>query len=316
MIELIASAGIWQDFPSTALRLSIPILFAAIGGMYSERCGVYNIGLEGMILLGAFGSALGTFYTGQPIIGLLFGFASGLIGGLLLGLLTVKLKVDQFVGGIAVNILCIGMTAFLARVVFAGKSNTTVLNGFETFSIWPLSDLPLVGKVLFEQGPLVYLAFVLVLFSWILHSRTKWGLYILAVGNDPRAADASGIAVDRLRLVSIVFGSGIASLGGCYLVLSQVFVFTEHMSAGKGFVALAAIILGRWKPHFILLACIFFGFCDALQLRMQFQNPNVPYQAFVALPYVASILAIVILSGKSKGGPESIGKAFTRGEAK
>lgn len=310
---MFASIGGAEDFLATSVRLSIPIVFAAIGGVFSERSGVYNIGLEGMILLGAFGAAVGSFFSGQPLVGLVVGASCGFLGGLLLSFLNVILKVDQFVSGIAVNILCLGLTAFLARTIFQGQGNTTILAGFEKINIWPFSNLPIVGKVIFGQDLMIYLAYLLIPASWFVLTKTKWGLFIRAAGDDPLAADSSGIPVNRLRFCCVTLSCVIASLGGCYLVLSQVFVFSEHMSAGKGFVALAAIILGRWKPVWILSACLFFGVCDALQLRLQFENPDIPYQAFVILPYVASIVAIVVLAGKSRAAPEAIGKPYTRG---
>lgn len=299
---------------AASLRLAIPIAFAALGGMLCERSGVYNIGLEGLLLAGAFGAATGTFLSGTPWIGLGGAIGAGLATGILLAILTVTLGVDQFVSGIAVNLLMLGLTAFLSRAIFEGQANTTVLSGFDPVAVPGLSALPVIGPVVFRQDVLGYLLFLMIPLIAFMFRKATIGLDIDAIGEAPRAADAAGLRVNQLRFLCMVAGSTLASLGGCYLVLSQVFVFSEHMSAGKGFVALAAIILGRWSPVGVCAACLFFGFCDALQLQLQFSHPDVPYQAFVALPYVASIIALVGLAGPSARAPGSAGKVYVRSD--
>ena len=175
-----------------------------------------------------------------------------------------------------------------------------------------LASIPVVGDILFKQNLLVYLLYGLVPLAWWLLFRTSWGLNLRATGEYPRAADSAGLNVFRIRFLSVVGSCVIAGLGGCYLVLSQVFMFTEHMSAGKGFIALAALFLGRWNPVGALAACLLFGLADALQLRLQFGHPDVPYQLFVVLPYVASIAALVIFAGQIRP-PAAAGEFFKRG---
>ncbi|MEH6626516.1 MAG: ABC transporter permease [Motiliproteus sp.] len=299
-------------FLFTCLVLSTPLVFASLGGILAERAGVYNIGLEGMMMAGAFGSAVGAYLTGSAIGGLIGGVMFAATGGFILAVLAVSLGINQMVAGIAINMFFIGLTAFLARLVFGMDATTMTLPGFSPVEIPLLSDLPVLGKALFSHDPLTYLMLLCVpLVYWILF-RTHWGLNIRSVGENPRAADTAGVSVTRVRYLCVVFSGVLAGLGGCYLVLSQVFVFTEHMTAGKGFIALAALILGRWNPVGALLACLFFGFADALQLRLQFSNPDVPYQLFVMLPYVASIVALVGFAGKVKP-PAAIGLHFVRG---
>jgi simple sugar transport system permease protein len=312
MWDLFSNVDLLSDLSAASLRLSIPLIFAALGGVLCERSGVYNIGLEGMILSGAFGAAIGTGFSGEPVVGLAMGLVCGLVVGSLLAFLTVGLGVDQFVSGIAVNVLALGLTAFFARIAFHGQANTTVLAGFKPLRVCGLEQLPLVGPTFFNQNCLVYLMYLIVPAMSVLLSRTRWGLNIKAVGENPHAADAAGLPVNRIRFLCVVSGCALASLGGCYLVLAQVFVFSEHMSAGKGFVALAAVILGRWRPVGAFAACLFFGFCDALQLRLQFEHPDVPYQVFVVLPYLASILALVGLVGRSARSPHALGRHYTR----
>jgi general nucleoside transport system permease protein len=311
MLELLTDLSSLGEFLKSSLRLSVPLAFAALGGVFSERSGVFNIGLEGLILVGAFGAALGAFHSGMPLVGLLVGIAFGLLLALPLAFITVTLGVNQIVAGIAINLFALGITSFLARVAIGETANTSLLEGFEPVAIPLLAEIPLLGPVFFRQDVLVYLLYLLVPALWFLLYRTSWGLDIRAVGHNPRAADTAGVSVPRVRY-ACVLGSGVlAALGGCYLVLSQVFVFSEHMSAGKGFIALAAVILGRWNPVGALLACFLFGSFDALQLRMQFGNPEVPYQIFSTLPYVVSILALVLIAGRSVA-PQAVGRHYHR----
>lgn len=310
-MEVLFDLAVMSDLLATSLRLAVPIIFAALGGVLAERSGVYNIGLEGMILAGAFGAAVGVFYTDMPLVGV---FASMLFGAsmaLILAVLSVSLGVNQIVSGIAINLFALGITSFLSRIIFAGKANTMTLPGYKAIAIPGLSSIPVIGPALFSQDALVYVMYVTVPLLFVVLYRTHWGLNIRAVGEHPRAADTAGISVGLVRYICVLGSGALAGLGGGYLVLSQVFLFSEHMSAGKGFIALAAIILGRWNPVGALLACMLFGLCDALQLRMQFSNPEVPYQAFVILPYVVSILALVGLVGKPTP-PGAVGIPYER----
>lgn len=299
------------DLLRTSLRLAIPIAYAAMGGVIAERSGIYNIGIEGMMLSGAFGGALGGFLTGSPVGGVVVGILLGMIGASVLGFLAIRLGINQIVCGIAINLVAIGLTAFLARLIFGLNATTQSLPGFTAVPIPLLVKIPIVGPVFFDQDPLIYLLYLLApLLYWMLY-RSEFGLEIRATGENPAAADSAGVPVFRVRLLAVLISGGLAGLGGAYIVVSQVFVFTEHMSAGKGFIALAAIILGRWDPIGALLASWFFGFCEALQLRLQFANPSVPYQVFTALPYVASILALVGVYGRFKP-PASVGIPYRR----
>ena len=299
------------DILRTSLRLAIPIAFAAMGGVISERSGIYNIGLEGLMLSGAFGGALGGFLTGSAIGGVLFGIGLGMLGAAVLGILAIRLGINQIVCGIAINLVAIGLTAFLARLVFGLNATTQSLPGFTAIPIPLLSDIPILGPVFFNQDPLIYLLYLLApALYWLLY-RSTFGLDIRATGENPAAADSAGVPVFQVRMLAVLMSGALAGLGGAYIVVSQVFVFTEHMSAGKGFIALAAIILGRWDPIGALLASWFFGFCEAVQLRLQFANPNVPYQVFTALPYIASILALIGVYGRFKP-PASVGIPYRR----
>jgi ABC-type uncharacterized transport system permease subunit len=310
MADWLDAASI-TDMLRTSLRLMVPIAYAAMGGVLCERSGVYNIGLEGMILAGAFGGALGTFLTGSPLGGVFVGILLGMLGAIVLGVLSVRFAVNQIVTGIAINLVIVGLTAFLARLIFGLDATTNTLPGFSAIEIPLLADIPMIGPVFFNHDPLIYLLYVIspALF-WLLY-RSEFGLQIRATGENPAAADTAGVSVFAVRLICVTLSGALAGIGGAYIVVSQVFVFTEHMSAGKGFIALAAIILGRWDPIGSVMASWFFGFCEALQLRLQFANPEVPYQVFTALPYVASILALIGVYGRFKP-PAAVGIPYRR----
>jgi general nucleoside transport system permease protein len=309
-MDFLLDPGQLTDFLATSLRLSVPIAFAAIGGVFAERSGVFNIGLEGMMLAGAFGAALGAFLFASPYGGLLTGALLGGLGGLLLAVLAVSLGVNQIVCGIAINLLSIGLTAFLARQIFGLDATTMRLPGFSPVAIPLLADIPVLGPVLFAQDPLVYGLYVATPALWWLMFRTHGAL---ASGPPARTRARRTPAGSTSRRCAIcVVGSGVlAGIGGCYLVLSQVHLFTEHMTAGKGFIALAALILGRWNPVGALAASLLFGVCDALQLRLQFANPQVPYQIFIIVPYAASILALIGFYGRVQP-PAAVGRPYRR----
>lgn len=286
-----------SDYVSASLRLSVPIAFAALGGLWSERSGVLNIGLEGMLLTGAFVSAAATFLTGNLWLGTLAALLAGGLVGLLHAFLSVTLRVDQLVSGLAINLSAAGLTAFLSRLVFT-QATTQRLPPVGTIALPGLSQIPLLGPLLFNQDLLVYGLILLVPLSAYLLFRTSVGLTVRAVGEYPRAADTAGISVLRVRYLCVMLSGALAALGGAYLVLVHVKFFTEGISAGKGFIALAALIFGKWHPVNTALACLLFGATEALQLRIQAFNLNIPYQFLVMLPYAIALVALVGLAGK------------------
>jgi simple sugar transport system permease protein len=299
------------DVLAGTARLGTPIAFAALGGVIAERGGLYNIGLEGQILAGALGAAAGSFATGSVLIGLGCGIICGMISGIFLGYLSIRLRVNQLVGGIALNLLLAGLTAFLSRQIFGAQAGGARVKGFTQVEVPLLSDIPVLGPSLFSQDPLFYLLIVLAVVAWYWLMKSHKGLDFRAVGENPKAADLAGVPVFRIQYVAIAISGGMAAIAGSHLVLSQVYVFAEGMSAGKGFIALAAIILGRWSPIGAVFAALFFGFCDAVQFKLQFTSPEVPYQLFLILPYVASLIALVFLGAKASA-PASVGLPYDR----
>ncbi len=298
------------DFLAASIRLSTPLAYAALGGLWSERSGVLNIGLEGMLLAGAFASAVATFSTGSVLVGIVAAFLAGGAIGLLHAALCVSLRVNQLVSGLAINLAAAGLTAFLSRLVFKQEAVQS-LPPLPTIAIPGLQSLPILGSLLFQQDALVYLLFLLVPLSTYLLFRTSVGLALRAVGEYPRAADTAGISVGQVRYASVALSGALAGLGGAYLTLVQVRFFTEDMSAGRGFIALAALIFGRWHPIATVFACLLFGATEALQLRIQTFNLNIPYQFLLMLPYAIALLAMVGLAGKSTP-PAALGIPYVK----
>lgn len=298
-------------FLAAAFRSAVPVAFAALGAAIAERSGVYNVGLEGSILIGAFGAAAGTLFTGSPYLGALIGCALGTLLGLLQAALTVSLRSNQLVAGIAVNLFCAGLTAFLSRQVFGEKQGAITLPGFTPLPLPGLSSIPVLGPSLFSQDILAYLLVLLTLVAGFVLYRTHAGLALRATGESPQAADSAGVPVQKVRCIAVVISSALAATGGAHLVLAQIHVFAENMGGGRGFLALAIVILGRWHPASVLLAALFFGLCDAAQLSLQFSHPEVPYQLFLMLPYVASIVALVGFMGRARA-PEAVGRPYDR----
>jgi general nucleoside transport system permease protein len=296
------------DYLVASLRLSVPLAFAALGGLWSERSGVLNIALEGMILSGAFASAAGASFTGNSWLGILLAMVIGGLVGMLHAYLCITLRVDQLVSGLAINLTAAGLTSFWARILF-NSSQAQPLTSINIIGIPGLKNIPLVGNLLFNQDPLVYLLFILIPLSTYLLFHTSLGLSVRAIGEYPRAADTAGISVKLVRYIAVTFSGCLAGLGGAYLALVHVKFFVEEMSAGKGFIALAALIFGRWHPVSTFLACLLFGATEALQLRIQAFNLNIPYQFLVMLPYVIALLALVGLAGKSTP-PAALGSPY------
>ncbi|MGD1714202.1 ABC transporter permease [Dapis sp. BLCC M172] len=295
-----------SDYISATIRLSIPLAFAGLGGIFSERSGILNIALEGMLLTGAFVSAAVSVTTENVWLGTFIAILAGGILGLIHAYLCVNLKVNQIVSSLAINLAASGLTAYGARVLF--DSGTIALPGIETINLFGLKNLPILG-IFFNQDLLFYLLLLLIPVSTYIIFNTSWGLALRAVGEYPQAAATAGISVSLVRYLSVSFSGCLASLGGVYLALVHVKFFTEGMSSGKGFIALAALIFGRWHPFYTVLACLLFGATEALQLRFQAFNLNIPYQFLEILPYVIALLALIGLAGKSTP-PAALGKVY------
>jgi len=274
------------------VRMSMPVLFAALGGMFCERVGIVNIGLEGIMLNSAFFAVFATYLSGNPWIGLLLGVLSGVGWGLVIAFLTVKYYGNQIVVGTGVNVFGLGFSAFMCQRIWGSRGASESVVGL------PLLRIPALERVLGENTVFVYLAFLLIFLSHLFLFSTHWGLRIRAVGESPQSADAAGINVHGYKIVFVVVGSAITSLGGVFLSLAHLNFFAWGMTSGRGFMGLAAMIFGKWTPLGCFLASLLFGFTDALQMRLQALG-ILPAQIILLFPYVVTILVLSGLVGKA-----------------
>lgn len=303
-------ATVFIEFLVASIRIATPLLFAALGGLLSERGGTFAVGTEGMMLAGAFGGAVATLLLGSSGAGLVVSAASGAALGLVVAVATAKFRADQMVTGLAVNILAIGLTSFLLRGLFGGEAPVVQLETLAPLPVPYLADVPVIGAILFRQPALTYAAFALAVATHVF-LKTSSGLTLRAVGENPEAAFAVGADPVRIRIVAIVTGGALAGLGGAVLSLQEVGTFTDGMTNGRGFIALAAIIVGRWMPLGAIMGCLMFGALSALELRVQGWGLPVSSYVIQMTPYVA---ALAILAGIGRGAQASaaIGMPFIR----
>jgi simple sugar transport system permease protein len=300
------------EFLSAAVRIATPLLFAALGGILSERAGVFAVGLEGMMLTGAFAGVVAAHGTGMIAVGLLASVAGGMMLAAVVATATTRFRADQMVTGLAVNILALGVTSFLLRGFgVRGEAPTIRVSTLPPLPVPWLGDLPVVGPVLFRQPALTYGAVAMTVVMFVFLVRTRPGLTLRAVGENPTAVFAVGGNPVRVRVTAVLGGGALAGLGGAVLSLQQVGTFTDGMTHGRGYLALAAIIVGRWMPGGTLMGCLAFGAADALQLRVQALRLPVSSYVIQMLPYVVS-LAVLAGLGRTARLPAAIGVPFVR----
>jgi simple sugar transport system permease protein len=298
---------------ASGMRLAIPLILACLAGLWSERSGVVDIGLEGKILVGAFASAAAATFTGSAWLGLMAGVAAAIVFSLIHGYASIDQRANQIVSGTAINMVADGMTALIGNAIWSQGGRTPQLPAYAQFHTIELpfarafGTVPILGPVyehLISGHDLVtYAAFLLVPFTyWALYS-TRFGLRLRAVGENPAAVDTAGISVRGLRYGAVVICGVLVGLAGVYLVLSQEAYFQPHMSAGRGFIALAALVFAKWRPWPALVTCLLFGFLDALAIRLQgVELPvigPVPVQAIEALPYILTVILLAGFIGKA-----------------
>ena len=283
---------------SASVRLSGPLLLAALGEIYAERSGVVNVGVEGTILLGALASYLVAVMTGSPLLGIL---AAVLAASLFLAFFYVAVQASQVVIGIVFNLLALGLASVIYRAAMGDVPRLVSAPMIDSASIPGLADLPVVGPVLFQQSPMLYATMALAIVAGVILYRTRFGLNLRAVGENPRAAAAAGLRVARTRLIGVLISGLGAGLAGAYLIVCQIGLFRDTISAGRGFIALAIVILGRWNPFAAIGAAFAFGAADALGLSMQLLSLPIPPQLFIALPYLMTVVAISGLFGRARG---------------
>ncbi len=293
--DLILAAGVSSpaiaDAVASAIRLTTPLLLTALGAVFTERGGVVNIGLEGMMIFGAFWSAWGA-YTYGPLAGLAIGAVAGAIMALVHAIVSVTFRVDQIVSGVAINTLAYGLVRVASQALFHSATTSPSVPSLPRIDVPVLDQIPALQPLMANLSPLIVFAFVLVPVSWWVLNRTVFGLRLRSVGENPLAADTLGINVVLMRYSGVLISGLLAGLAGGYLAVEQTSMYVEGMTAGRGFVALAAMIFGNWTPVGAMFASLLFGLADSLSIRVTI--PHVPYQFVNSLPY---ILTIVVLAG-------------------
>ena len=294
------------------IRMAAPILLAGLGLLLINWSGLLNIGAEGTMLIATLVAVAGSYYTGSVWIGLLMAMASGALVGLLFAILTVTLRANQTVTGAAINILGSGLSATLNRVIFGVNTTIAKIDTFQNLAIPGLSKIPVIGTALFNQMPIVYIAFLMVpLISYYLF-RTQSGLNLRAVGENPRVADTLGINVYRTQYMAAIVGSAIIAMGGAFLSTGLLNFFTEEMVSGRGFIALAAVIFGKYKPTGIMVAALIFMAGNVVSNILQVAGAAIPYTFLTMIPYILTIIALAVFASRAVA-PASLGKPYKRG---
>ncbi|MDX3928501.1 MAG: ABC transporter permease [Shinella sp.] len=300
-------------FVASAVRLAAPILLASLGELVSERAGVLNIGLEGIMLLGAFGAVLGLQWSAIPLVGVLAGAVWGVAAAGVLAAAVAILRADQIVTGIGFNILALGTTSLLRELLLDPAFQLPSLRGISMLRVPYLSEIPVLGRALFSQSPILYAGAAVAVLLWLAIRYTRAGLVIRAVGEGAGAADAAGLSVVAVRFAAMLFTGLLAGVAGAYLTLvASGGIFVDSITAGRGYLAIAVVIFARWNPLLVLIASVLFGCADALQYQGQAIGLAVSPPLLLMSPFVMALLAWVLL-GKSNAAPGEIGVPFLRG---
>lgn len=311
IFEILLSASFW----TAAIRIASPLIFAALGELICERAGVLNLGIEGIMVVGAFAGWMAVYLGGGLWFGVAVAMASGMLFGLLHGTLTVPFGLSQHVVGLGITLLATSLTYYCYRLALPEVTSPPKIEAFQPFEIPLLSDIPLIGPALFAQTPLTYLAYILVIVVSVTLYRTPLGLALRAAGENPAAVEAQGLSVTAIRMGAVMVGSGLMAVGGAFLTMSAFNSFFFEMVNGRGWICIALVVFGSWRPGKTLLGAVLFAAFDALQIRVQ-QTPlgaDIPYQYFLMAPYILSILALVIMSRRAQV-PAALMVPFNKGE--
>ncbi len=301
-------------FFAALIRISTPLLLATLGELYNERAGVLNLGIEGIMLLGAMVGFTATYFTGNLAIGVVAALITGALAGLIMALLAVVLGVSQHVSGIGMTLLASGFAFYLYRLIFGQPPVPPNVVAMAPAPIPLLSDIPFLGGVLFDQTILTYVALLAVPATAYLLFRTNWGLDLRTVGENPRAADAAGVSVWSVRVQALVLGGAMMALGGAYLTIAQFNAFTFGVVSGRGWVSIALVVFGQWNPWRCAAGALLFALLEALQLRLQATNTlHLPYEVFLMLPFVFTIVAMALVSRNARA-PASLLVPFRKEE--
>ena len=311
IVDILLSASFW----AAAIRIASPLIFAALGELICERAGVLNLGIEGIMVVGAFAGWMTVYSGGGLWMGVGVAMLAGMLFGLLHATLTVPFGLSQHVVGLGVTLLATSLTYYAYRLALPEVTSPPKIEAFEPLAIPVLSDIPVLGPAMFNQTPLTYLAFALVVVVSLVLYRTPLGLALRAAGENPSSVAAQGLSVTGIRMGAVIVGSGLMAVGGAFLTMSAFNSFFFEMVNGRGWICIALVVFGSWKPGKTLIGAILFAAFDALQIRVQ-QTPlgaDVPYQIFLMMPYVLSILALVIMSRRAEV-PAALMVPFNKGE--
>ncbi len=296
---------------TSAIRLATPYLYASVGEAFAQSSGVVNLGVDGIMLVGAFAAFFVVLNTGNLWLGVLAALVVGLLMGLLMSVISVTLKAEQGISGIGLYMFGLGLSSLLFKVTIGTVKTVT---GFQPIKLPLLGDLPVVGEVFFNHNILVYFAFLLVPAAWWVLEKTTWGLRIKAAGQNPAAADSLGVSVDKVRYFSVCLGSMLAGLAGASLSISLVNLFQENLTAGQGFIAVALVYFGGWRPVGIMGGALLFSTVNAFQLWMQVLGVKIPSDVAVMLPYLLTIAALAVTVNRTRQ-PAALNVPFERGES-
>jgi general nucleoside transport system permease protein len=301
------------EFLQASVRVATPVAFVAMGAAYSERSGVYAMGLEGYMLMSCFASVAVTIYTGSLFLGIIAGILAGMLTSSIVAYSAVILGGEQVLSALSMNIFALGFTGFMQRFVWGvGTGGLPLIEPLQNIPIPLLFDIPVLGPIIFNQPILTYLAYITIPIAWWVMFKSKWGLQLRAVGEHPRAADTVGLPVARTRFMAVVISGGLSALGGAVLSLQQVRTFTEGMTNGRGWLGLIACIFGRWNPAGAAGAAFLFGAADALQLRVQLSSAvEISSYFILMLPHLLA-LTLILFIGKAARHPAATGIHYTK----
>jgi len=297
------------------IRVATPLLFAALGSVFTAKSGIVNLALEGTMLVGAYAGYYGAYVAGSCWGGLLFAVIGGVSMQLLLGFFSITVGANQSVAGTGINMFALGLTTYLMTVMFGVTGRPSIVDSFHKINIPGLSDIPFLGKVLFSHQLLVYGVYILVPVCWYVLFKTPFGLRVRAVGEHPKVIDIAGSSVVRTRYACCIIAGILTGIGGAYLSIGELSSFSVNLTSGRGYIALAAVTFGKWNPIGVMGACLLFGFADALQLRLQTEGVPIAPQFLLMLPYVITMIAMITVVGKTKA-PASMGKPYIKHDSR
>lgn len=311
IIEILLSASFW----AAAVRIASPLIFATMGELICERAGVLNLGIEGIMVVGAFAGWMAVYAGTGLWVGVCVALLAGMLFGLLHATLTVPFGLSQHVVGLGITLLATSSAYYAYRLALPEVSSPPRIKPFQPFEVPLLSEIPILGQALFNQTPLTYLAFVVVAVTAFVLYRTPLGLALRAAGENPSAVEAQGLSVTALRMGAVIVGSGLMAVGGAFLTMSAFDSFFFEMVNGRGWICIALVVFGAWRPGKALLGALLFAAFDALQIRLQQTGLGavVPYQVFLMIPYILSILALILMSRRAEV-PAALMVPYNRGE--